>query len=115
MGTLFLLTDAQVPNEKFLVLINDLLALMETVCCWRTLGRVWTQYVLDPLLGRLTIKRGKYIKIGDKEVEYSSRLRFILQVTITDHFDMYCVIPLMSFFLLGLPCTYMRQIVCIFT
>lgn len=26
--------------------------------------------VLDPLLGRLTIKRGKYIKMGDKEVEY---------------------------------------------
>ena len=26
MGTLFLLTDAQVPDEKFLVLINDLLA-----------------------------------------------------------------------------------------
>ena len=25
--------------------------------------------VLDPLLGRLTIKKGKYIKIGDKEVE----------------------------------------------
>lgn len=26
MGTVFLLTDAQVPDEKFLVLINDLLA-----------------------------------------------------------------------------------------
>ena len=26
--------------------------------------------VLDPLLGRLTIKKGRYIKIGDKEVEY---------------------------------------------
>ena len=26
MGTLFLLTDTQVPDEKFLVLINDLLA-----------------------------------------------------------------------------------------
>ena len=40
--------------------------------------------VLDPLLGRLTIKKGKYIKIGDKEVEYSPRFRFILQVSITD-------------------------------
>ena len=26
--------------------------------------------VLDQLLGRLTIKKGRYIKIGDKEVEY---------------------------------------------
>lgn len=40
--------------------------------------------VLDPLLGRLTIKKGKYIKIGDKEVEYSPRFRFILQVRITE-------------------------------
>jgi len=36
--------------------------------------------VLDNLLGRLTIKKGKYIKIGDKEVEYSPRFRLILQV-----------------------------------
>ena len=27
-----------------------------------------TDPVLDPLLGRNTIKKGKYIKIGDKEV-----------------------------------------------
>lgn len=26
--------------------------------------------VLDNLLGRLTIKKGRYIKIGDKEAEY---------------------------------------------
>lgn len=26
--------------------------------------------VLEPLLARNTIKKGKYIKIGDKEVEY---------------------------------------------
>jgi len=30
MGTVFLLTDAQVPDGKFLVLINDLLASGET-------------------------------------------------------------------------------------
>lgn len=38
--------------------------------------------VLDPLLGRLTIKKGKYIKIGDKEVEYHPDFRLILQVNI---------------------------------
>ena len=36
--------------------------------------------VLDPLLGRLTIKKGRYIKIGDKEVEYHPKFRLILQV-----------------------------------
>ena len=36
--------------------------------------------VLDTLLGRLTIKKGKYIKIGDKEVEYHPKFRLILQV-----------------------------------
>uniref|UniRef100_A0A803TFH7 Dynein axonemal heavy chain 17 n=1 Tax=Anolis carolinensis TaxID=28377 RepID=A0A803TFH7_ANOCA len=34
--------------------------------------------VLDPLLGRNTIKKGKYIKIGDKEVEYHPNFRLIL-------------------------------------
>ena len=30
--------------------------------------------VLDNLLGRLTIKKGRYIKIGDKEVEFHPKL-----------------------------------------
>uniref|UniRef100_A0A8C4L5T0 Dynein axonemal heavy chain 17 n=1 Tax=Equus asinus asinus TaxID=83772 RepID=A0A8C4L5T0_EQUAS len=34
--------------------------------------------VLDPLLGRNTIKNGKFIKIGDKEVEYHPKFRLIL-------------------------------------
>ncbi|GAB1297122.1 Dynein axonemal heavy chain 17 [Apodemus speciosus] len=34
--------------------------------------------VLDPLLGRNTIKKGRYIKIGDKEVEYHPSFRLIL-------------------------------------
>ncbi|KAJ7315905.1 hypothetical protein JRQ81_002067 [Phrynocephalus forsythii] len=34
--------------------------------------------VLDPLLGRNTIKKGKFIKIGDKEVEYHPDFRLIL-------------------------------------
>lgn len=35
--------------------------------------------VLNPLLGRETIKKGKYIKMGDKEVEYDNRFQLILQ------------------------------------
>lgn len=42
--------------------------------------------VLDPLLGRLTIKKGKYIKIGDREVEYHPDFRLILQVSIAIDF-----------------------------
>ncbi|XP_021069297.1 dynein heavy chain 17, axonemal isoform X2 [Mus pahari] len=34
--------------------------------------------VLDPLLGRNTIKKGRFIKIGDKEVEYHPSFRLIL-------------------------------------
>nr|XP_033816070.1 dynein heavy chain 17, axonemal isoform X1 [Geotrypetes seraphini] len=34
--------------------------------------------VLDPLLGRNTIKKGKFIKIGDKEVEYHPDFHLIL-------------------------------------
>ncbi len=41
--------------------------------------------VLDPLLERLTIKKGKYIKIGDKEIEYHPNFRLILQVRAEDH------------------------------
>ena len=34
--------------------------------------------VLDPLLGRLTIKKGRYIKIGDREVEYHPKYKHSL-------------------------------------
>ncbi|XP_064397591.1 dynein beta chain, ciliary-like isoform X3 [Halichondria panicea] len=40
--------------------------------------------VLDPLLGRLTIKKGKYIKIGDKEIEYHPNFRLILQTKLAN-------------------------------
>lgn len=34
--------------------------------------------VLNPLIGRILIKKGKAIKMGDKEVEYNSNFRLIL-------------------------------------
>lgn len=37
--------------------------------------------VLDPLLGRITIKKGRCLKIGDKEIEYHPKFRLILQVS----------------------------------
>lgn len=35
--------------------------------------------VLNPILGRETIKKGRYIKMGDKEVEYDPKFKLILQ------------------------------------
>lgn len=35
--------------------------------------------VLDPLLGRALIKKGRCIKIGDKEMDYNPKFRLILQ------------------------------------
>ncbi|XP_059622514.1 dynein beta chain, ciliary-like [Phlebotomus argentipes] len=35
--------------------------------------------VLDPLLGRALIRKGKFIKIGDKEIDYHPDFRLILQ------------------------------------
>lgn len=40
--------------------------------------------VLDPLLGRNTIKKGRYIKMGDKEVEYNPTFRLILQTKLAN-------------------------------
>lgn len=40
--------------------------------------------VLDPLLGRNTIKRGRYIKIGDKECEYTKGFRLILHTKLAN-------------------------------
>ncbi|KAK6491177.1 dynein heavy chain 11 [Huso huso] len=40
--------------------------------------------VLDTLLGRNTIKKGRYIRIGDKECEYSSRFRLILHTKLAN-------------------------------
>ena len=40
--------------------------------------------VLDPLLGRNTIKKGRAIKLGDKEVEYNSEFRLILHTKLAN-------------------------------
>ncbi|XP_076978309.1 dynein axonemal heavy chain 11 isoform X2 [Tamandua tetradactyla] len=40
--------------------------------------------VLDPLLGRNTIKKGKYIRIGDKECELNKNFRLILHTKLAN-------------------------------
>ena len=43
-----------------------------------------TDPVLDPLLGRNTIKKGRAIKLGDKEIEYNPNFRLILQTKLAN-------------------------------
>ena len=35
--------------------------------------------VMDPVIGKQTIKRGKklFLKLGDKEIEYNSKFRYL--------------------------------------
>ncbi|KAM7121693.1 dynein axonemal heavy chain 11 [Molossus nigricans] len=40
--------------------------------------------VLDPLLGRNTIKKGKYIRIGDKECEFNKNFRLLLHTKLAN-------------------------------
>ncbi|XP_036139541.1 dynein beta chain, ciliary [Monomorium pharaonis] len=40
--------------------------------------------VLDPIVGRVLIKRGRAIKVGDKEVDYDPRFRLILQTKLAN-------------------------------
>jgi dynein heavy chain len=40
--------------------------------------------VLDPLLGRNLIKRGRAIKIGDKQMDYNPKFRMILQTKLAN-------------------------------
>jgi dynein heavy chain len=40
--------------------------------------------VLDPLLGRNLIKRGRAIKIGDKEMDYNPKFRLILHTKLAN-------------------------------
>ncbi|XP_014668470.1 PREDICTED: LOW QUALITY PROTEIN: dynein beta chain, ciliary-like [Priapulus caudatus] len=40
--------------------------------------------VLDPLLGRNTIKKGRAIRMGDKEVEYNANFRLILHTKLAN-------------------------------
>uniref|UniRef100_A0A3Q3XKB1 Dynein heavy chain ATP-binding dynein motor region domain-containing protein n=1 Tax=Mola mola TaxID=94237 RepID=A0A3Q3XKB1_MOLML len=42
----------------------------------------WLDPILGPLLGRETIKKGRYIKIGDKEYEYNPSFCLILHTTL---------------------------------
>jgi len=48
--------------------------------------------VLEPLLARNTIKKGKYIRIGDKEIEYHPQFKYLLYILLSK-LQAICYIP----------------------
>jgi len=59
--------------------------------------------VLDPVVGRNTIKKGRAVRLGDREVEYNSRFRFILHTKLANpHYKVPPISSTLSSFLLYL-------------
>ena len=49
--------------------------------------------VLDPVVGRNTIKKGRAVRLGDREVEYNARFRLILHTKLANPHYKVCVPP----------------------
>ncbi|XP_028435224.1 dynein heavy chain 11, axonemal isoform X2 [Perca flavescens] len=75
----------QLGQKGYLDVIEQALACGETVLIENLPEKV--DPVLEPLLGRNTIKRGRYIQIGGKECEYNSNFRLIIHTKLDNpHF-----------------------------
>ncbi|XP_061675536.1 dynein axonemal heavy chain 11 isoform X2 [Syngnathoides biaculeatus] len=75
----------QQGQKGFLDVIEEALGRGETVLIENVLEKV--DPVLQPLLGKNTIKRGRYIQIGGKECEYNSNFHLILHTKLANpHF-----------------------------
>ncbi|XP_061632559.1 dynein axonemal heavy chain 11 isoform X3 [Phyllopteryx taeniolatus] len=75
----------QQGQKGYLNVIEEALACGETVLIENVLEKF--DPVLQPLLGKNTIKRGRYIQIGGKECEYNSDFRLILHTKLANpHF-----------------------------
>ncbi|XP_071372237.1 dynein axonemal heavy chain 11 isoform X2 [Centroberyx affinis] len=75
----------QLGQKGYLDVIEQALACGETVLMENLAEKV--DPVLEPLLGRNTIKRGRYIRIGGKECEYNSNFQLILHTKLANpHF-----------------------------
>nr|XP_040021026.1 dynein heavy chain 11, axonemal isoform X2 [Gasterosteus aculeatus aculeatus] len=75
----------QLGQKGWLHVIEQALVCGETVLIENLPEKV--DPVLEPLLGRNTIKRGRYIRLGDKECEYNSSFQLILHTKLANpHF-----------------------------
>ncbi|XP_055083623.1 dynein axonemal heavy chain 11 isoform X2 [Periophthalmus magnuspinnatus] len=79
------LTVVQMGQRGYLKVIEKALACGETLLIENITEKL--DPVLEPLLGRNTIKKGRYIQIGGKECEYNSRFRLIMHTKMSNpHF-----------------------------
>ncbi|XP_074840743.1 dynein axonemal heavy chain 11 isoform X1 [Carettochelys insculpta] len=69
-------------HKRFLKTIERALACGETILIENLHETI--DPVLDPLLGRNTIKKGRYIKIGDKECEFNKNFHLILHTKLAN-------------------------------
>ncbi|XP_077065347.1 dynein axonemal heavy chain 11 [Siphateles boraxobius] len=67
----------QYGQKGYLDVIDQALACGEVVLIENIKERM--DPLLEPLLGRQTLKKGRYIRLGDKECEYNSGFRLLLQ------------------------------------
>ncbi|XP_077576473.1 dynein axonemal heavy chain 11 [Stigmatopora nigra] len=75
----------QQGQKGYLDVIEDALACGETVLIENVQEKI--DPVLEPLLGKNTIKKGRYIQIGGKECEYNSNFHLILHTKLANpHF-----------------------------
>uniref|UniRef100_A0A3Q3ETL8 Dynein axonemal heavy chain 11 n=1 Tax=Labrus bergylta TaxID=56723 RepID=A0A3Q3ETL8_9LABR len=75
----------QLGQKGYLDVIEQALACGHTVLIENLPEKV--DPVLEPLLGRNTIKRGRYIRIGGKECEYNSNFQLIMHTKLANpHF-----------------------------
>ncbi|XP_023819910.1 dynein heavy chain 11, axonemal [Oryzias latipes] len=75
----------QLRQKRYLDVIQQALVCGEIVLIENLPEKV--DPVLEPLLGRKTIKRGRYIRVGEKECEYNSSFRLVLHTKLANpHF-----------------------------
>uniref|UniRef100_A0AAV2MDL9 AAA+ ATPase domain-containing protein n=1 Tax=Knipowitschia caucasica TaxID=637954 RepID=A0AAV2MDL9_KNICA len=79
------LTVVQMGQRGYLTVIEKALACGETLLIENITEKL--DPVLEPLLGKNTIKKGRYIQIGGKECEYNSGFRLIMHTKLSNpHF-----------------------------
>ncbi|XP_050446950.1 dynein beta chain, ciliary-like [Cataglyphis hispanica] len=76
------LTVLRLNQKNYLDKIEHAIANGEVVLLENIMETV--EAVLDPILGRVLIKKGRAIKVGDKEVDYDPRFRLILQTKLAN-------------------------------
>lgn len=76
------LTVVRLGHKNYLDVIERSVSMGETVLIENLEESV--DPVLDPIIGRNTIKKGRAVKIGDKEVEYNPSFRLILHTKLAN-------------------------------